>query len=157
MGSGVSASIWGNTVDSTDSHPMTLVVSSLGQLCISISLRHPEGLLGSTGTRVGTKLLAGLCIVDSQGTYSSALCLYLRARSLCVLVLPLCLELCVEHLSRVVVVVMVVVTVMVVFACVFFSCPAPLQTLPLHVPVAAGGGARRREKASLLLRSSLPP
>lgn len=153
MGSGVSASIWGNTVDSTDSHPMTLVVSSLGRLCISISLRHPEGLPGSTGTRVGTKLLAGLCIVDSQGTYSSALCLYLRARSLCVLVLPLCLELCVEHLSRV----MVVVTVMVVFACVFFSCPAPLQTLPLHVPVAAGGGARHREKASLLLWSSLPP
>lgn len=103
---------------------------------------------------MGTKLLAGLCIVDSQGTYSSALCLYLRARSLCVLVLPLCLELCVEHLSRVVV---VTVMVVVVFACVFFSCPAPLQTLPLHVPVVAGGGARRREKASLLLRSSLPP
>lgn len=91
---------------------------------------------------MGTKLLAGLCIVDSQGTYSSALCLYLRARSLCVLVLPLCLELCVEHPNRVVVVV-VMMMVMVVFACVFFSCPAPLQTLPLHVPVVAGGGAQR--------------
>lgn len=74
---------------------------------------------------MGTKLLAGLCTVDSQGTYTSALCLYLRTRSLCVLVLPLCLELCVEYVYR-----RVVVVVVVVCACVL-SAALPLFR-PFH-------------------------
>lgn len=41
--------------------------------------------------------------------------------------------------------------------CVLQLLPAPLQTLPLHVPVVMGGGAGCREDDSLLLRFSLPP
>lgn len=85
---------------------------------------------------MGTKLLAFLCTVDNQGTYTSALCLYPKSKE------PVCFRL--VSLSR---------------ACTQGGGvgggwwwwwwwyvpipqlpPAPLQTLPLHVPVVVGGG-----------------
>lgn len=62
---------------------------------------------------MGTKLLACLCTVDNQDTYTSALCLYPKSKE------PVCFHLvspsravC-EHVHRVVV-------------CLFLSCSLPL-------------------------------
>lgn len=88
---------------------------------------------------MGTKLLACLCTIDNQGTYTSTLCLYPKSRE------PVYFSL--VSLS--------------VWDCVCGACIqcggsgggggimclcvlqlllAPLQTLPLHVPVVMGGG-----------------
>lgn len=63
---------------------------------------------------MGTKLLAFLCTVDNQGTYTSALCLYPKSKE------PVCFRLVSLPIPQL--------------------PPAPLQTLPLHVPVVVGGG-----------------
>lgn len=72
---------------------------------------------------MGTKLLACLCTIDNQGTYTSTLCLYPKSREpVYFSLVSLSGAVCVEHVYSVVAV--AVVAVLCVF--VFFSCSLPL-------------------------------
>lgn len=54
---------------------------------MSMSLQHLEVLLELTRTGMGTKLLACLCTIDNQDTYTSILCLCPKSRE------PVCFSL----------------------------------------------------------------
>lgn len=101
---------------------------------------------------MGTKLLAFLCTVDNQGTYTSALCLYPKSKE------PVCFRL--VSLSRActgwwwwwgVVVVVVVV-------CAYSSAaPCPSSDPPTPCPSSGGRWGGHRGNDFFLLQSSLPP
>lgn len=96
------------------------------------------------GTGMGTKLLACLCTVDSQGTHTSAACLDPMSKE------PVCF--CLVSLSRAVCERVYRVVVVVVCACVFFSCSLPLfrpSHSMSHVTVAVGGGLGAERMTSL--------